>query len=121
MTGPLFDQTAIYGISMAVVAIMTAFNNRNQARAEKKQDATAKQVVAIHTLSNSAMAAQLKLNVQFAMANSVDKHRIADLTKQEGDVASAAAADIIVEDQKALLQKHMVQQATVDATAAKEC
>jgi hypothetical protein len=70
----------------------------------------------IHTLTNSAMGAQLKLNVTFAEQNAVKSKRIAELTKSEGDIASAAADDLIVEEQKAIYQEHLVRQARVDAS-----
>lgn len=69
----------------------------------------------IHTLTNSAMGSQLKLNVEFAERISVQAHRLAIVTKEEGDVAAALAADVVVKEQQAVYQEHLVRQAKVDA------
>jgi hypothetical protein len=82
-----------------------------------RQNKTGSTVDKIHTLSNSAMGAQLTLNVEFAQANAVQAHRIAEITKGEGDMAAAIAADVKVESQKKLLNEHLVAQARVDAQA----
>jgi hypothetical protein len=96
------------------VAFMTAFLVAwNTWRASKND----KVVKDIHTLTNSAMGAQLKLNVTFAEQNAVKSKRIAAMTKEEGDIAAATADDVIVEQQRAIYQEHLVRQAKVDARA----
>ena len=72
---------------------------------------------ATHILSNSAMGEQLKQSLQFAIANSVTAHRLAVLTKEAGDEAAALASDVVVKQQAALLQEHLISQAKVDALA----
>jgi hypothetical protein len=63
------------------------------------------------------MGAQLKLNVDFAQQNAVLAHRLAAISKEEGDVAAANAADVTVTSQKAIYQEHLIRQAKVDAVA----
>jgi hypothetical protein len=69
----------------------------------------------VHTLSNSAMAAQLKMNVQLARSNAVMAHRLSEITGQAGDEAAAIAVDVQVHEHERILQEHLVQQARVDA------
>ena len=80
-----------------------------------RQKKTGKTVDSIHTLSNSAMSAQLTLNVNFAKAIAVQARRIADDSKQQGDIAAATAADVVVASQQKLLDEHLLAQAKVDA------
>jgi hypothetical protein len=99
-------------------AALVAWNSYQGARRDKKIESIKKTGEATHTLSNSAMGAQLKLNVEFAQSNAVILHRMADYTKTEGDAAAALAADVKLEAQKVIYQAHLVQQAKVDATEA---
>ena len=69
----------------------------------------------IHTLTNSAMLEQLKLNVEFAERIAVQARRLAAITKEDGDIAAAAAAGVVVEEQKAVYDDHVRRQAKVDA------
>ena len=105
---PTISEQGIVGLTTAV---LVAWNTWRQSKQSKT-------VNAIHTLTNSAMGAQLKLNVQFAEQNAVLAHRLAEMSKSEGDVAAATAADVVVESQKAIYQEHLVRQAKVDAVDA---
>lgn len=114
------EQGTINNVAIALGAVMLAYNAAMATRRDKKLSQVAKTTEAIHVLSNSAMGAQLKLNVDFAMSDAVTKHRISLLTKEEGDVAAAAAADIQVAAQLAILQTHVLAQSKVDAQVEKE-
>lgn len=94
--------------AMVFIGFMTVWNNRQNKKA-------AVVIEKVHILANSAMSAQLKLNVEFAEANSVQAHRIAEITKEEGDMAAATASDVKVKSQQTLYQEHQMQQAKVDA------
>jgi hypothetical protein len=78
-------------------------------------NSTAAVVKDIHTLSNSAMGAQLKGAIEVAEQVAVLAHRLAE-SGAAGDVAVAAAADLKVAANKVLYQEHQIQQAKVDAT-----
>jgi hypothetical protein len=80
-----------------------------------RQSKTGKIVQQVHILSNSAMGAQLEINVNFAKEIAVLKHSLADRSKADGDIAAAIAAEVVVEDQKKKLIDHQIQQAKVDA------
>jgi hypothetical protein len=101
---PPIGMPEVVGITTAILVAWNAW------RANK----TAKVVNAVHTLTNSAMGAQLKINVDNAQRAAVMAHRIADITKQEGDIAAAKAADLEVIQQQAVYQDHVVRQAKVD-------
>lgn len=73
---------------------------------------------AVHILSNSQLGAQLTLAVADAKEKSVWAHRVADTSKAAGDRAAAEAADVTVVQREVLLQKHLDQQAIVDAKAS---
>jgi predicted RNase H-related nuclease YkuK (DUF458 family) len=83
---------------------------------ERKQTKVLKQV---HILTNSAMGAQLKLNVESAQNISVLAHRLAAMSKEEGDTASALAADVVVETQKQIYQDYLLRLAKSDPAAGK--
>lgn len=111
----------VAGFTFAVVwGLVQVWNKIGDRRREKILKKVEKTSTATHILTNSAMAAQLKLNVEFAQQIATDKHRIAGITKEDGDDASAAAADLVVEQQKVLLQAHLVRQATVDEREAQD-
>lgn len=112
----------ITGQDMMLLAIgaVTAWNSRRSGKRDEQVASIKATGEATHILSNSAMGAQLKLNVSFARAVAVMAHRVATITKEDGDLASAEAADIQVHDQEAILQLHLIQQAKVDARDAKE-
>jgi hypothetical protein len=101
--------------AQSVIILATLVVGAWNARQASKIKATGE---AVHLLSNSAMAAQLTQNVQFSQAIAVLAHRIAKDSQQEGDLAAAAAADLVVLEQKKLLQEHLIKQAKVDATSA---
>jgi hypothetical protein len=98
----------IAAIGGGAAAIIGALNRRDVKSVKKTSEAT-------HILSNSAMGAQLAINVELLQALSVQAHRFASLTKQDGDVATAKAFDVRVEGAKKLYQEHLTKQAVVDA------
>jgi hypothetical protein len=106
--------TTINSLALLGIAAISAWTAAKQANRDKTVASIKKTGEATHTLSNSAMAAQLKMNVQFATQTSVLAHRLADVTKQAGDIAAAIAADIVIKEQEAILQKHLIAQAKVD-------
>jgi hypothetical protein len=106
-TLPAVTEQGLVGL---ITALLVTWNTYRQSK-------QGKQVTAIHTLTNSAMGAQLKINVDFAQQNAVLAHRLAAISKDEGDVAAANAADVIVTSQKAIYQEHLIRQAKVDAVA----
>jgi hypothetical protein len=105
---PNITESEIVGLTTAVLVAWNTW------RASKND----KVVKSIHTLTNSAMGAQLKLNLQFAERFAVQAHRLASITKETGDLAAAVAADVDVEAQKSVYQDHLLRQAKVDATTS---
>jgi hypothetical protein len=107
---PAIDQwvgllTPVAGAVLIVLQIM-----------QSRELAKVKQVaVATHTLSNSATGAMLQASLDDAIAASIQAHKLAELTKDAGYIAAAAAADVKVTQRRMLLQNHQVQQAKVDA------
>jgi hypothetical protein len=112
--------TMINSIALLGIAAISAWTAAKQANRDKQVLSIKRTGEATHTLSNSAMAAQLKMNVQFATQTAVLAHRLAESTKQEGDIAAALAADIVVKEQEAILQKHLIAQAKVDTDTARD-
>jgi hypothetical protein len=112
--------TAINSLALLGVAVISAWTAAKSAARDRKLESVKKTGEATHTLSNSAMGAQLKMNVTFARAAAVMARRLAEVTKQSGDTAAAAAADVQVIEQEAILQVHLIQQARVDAELAKD-
>ena len=108
---------AINSVALLGLAIIGVWTAHKTAAIKDKTDEIKKVADATHTLSNSAMGAQLKMNVQFATSDAVSKHRIATLTNEAGDIAAAQAADIVVKEQEDLLQRHVIAQAKVDGAA----
>lgn len=102
---PTLTEPQVVGL---VTAALVAWNTWRAGKQEKV-------VKSIHVLTNSAMGAQLKLNVEFAQQNAVLAHRLSAISKEEGDIAAATAADVVVETQKAIYQDHLLRQAKVDA------
>jgi hypothetical protein len=98
---------------------MVAWNTWRNGRRDDEAKRQGKVVDAIHILTNSAMGDQLKVRVQFAEAIFVAMQRIAALShNEEGAVAAAIAAGVVVESQKALLNEHLARQAKVDKVDA---
>jgi hypothetical protein len=111
---------AISSLALLGVAVIGVWTANKASKIKKVVDDTKKVAVATHVLSNSAMEAQLRMNVQSWTASSVMAHRLAEITKQDGDVAAAKAIDVVVKEQEAILQKHQLSQAVVDAENIKE-
>jgi hypothetical protein len=103
---PNINESEIVGLT---TALLVAWNTWRASKNDKV-------VKSIHTLTNSAMGAQLKLNVDFCEKNAVLARRLASITKEDGDAAAATAAEVLVEAQKSVYQDHLLRQAKVDAT-----
>jgi|ERR1700722_2231260 len=103
--------TDLSGLKEYVVFATAVIVSYNTWRGTKRD----KIVKDIHILTNSAMAEQLKVRVQFAKSQYVLATRLASITGEEGDKASAIAAGVVVQEQQALLDEHMARQAKVDA------
>lgn len=104
------NQTTITSIASLFSALLLTWTMYKSGQRDKV-------INAIHVLSNSAMGEQLKKNVQFAMAIAVMARRIAEQSKQVGDMAAAQAADLVVRQEQDLLNTHLIQQAKVDASS----
>jgi hypothetical protein len=102
------DSINANSVILLAIGCITAWNAFQAEKIKKTGEAT-------HILSNSAMGEQKKLNVDFAKANAVLAHRIAVLTREEGDIDAATDADVRVKIQEDLYKAHLVQQAKVDA------
>ena len=100
---------AINSIVLLALAVIGAWTAAKTSQVKKIAEAT-------HTLTNSAMGAQLLTNVQNLEALAVLAHRFAE-NNNESDIAAASAIDVRVAAAKALYQKHLINQATVDAKA----
>jgi hypothetical protein len=114
------DNPTIQSLALLGVAMMSAWTAHKASQAETKISVVNKTVDAVHVLSNSAMAAQLKMNVQLARSNAVMAHRLATITKEPGDEAAAIAVDVQVIEHERILQEHLIQQAKVDSQQAAE-
>ena len=99
---------AINSVAMLAIAIIGIWTAHKTSTIKKVADAT-------HVLTNSAMGEQLLANVQNLQAMAVLAHRFAE-NNNAGDIASAVAIDVRVEEAKAKYQEHVKNQAIVDAT-----
>jgi hypothetical protein len=109
--------TTINSLALLGVAVIGAWTAAKQSARDKEVASIKKTGEAVHTLTNSAMGAQLKNAVVLAKQSAAFAHRVADSTKEAGDIAAAVAADTVVEDQEAILQIHLMNQAKADAIA----
>lgn len=109
------DQSTINSLALLGVAIIGLYTARQSKVATTEIASVKKTGEAVHVLSNSAMGAQLKINVQYAKAAALLAHRLAAVTGEKGDEAAAAALDLAVGEQEVLLNTHVIQQAKVDA------
>jgi hypothetical protein len=98
---------AINSLALLGIAAISAWTAAKTSAIKKVADAT-------HTLSNSAMGAQLLANVQNLEALGVLAHRFAQ-NGVEADIAYAAAIDVRVEAAKEEYQDHIRKQAVVDS------
>lgn len=100
------------GVASIVGTIVThrksVENGQELAKVKKTGEAT-------HTLTNSAMGAQLLTTVELLQAQAVQAHRIAALTHEDADEATAEALEVKVKAAQEVYQKHMTNQAIVDA------
>jgi len=124
LVGLALDNMTINSLALLGIALIGLWNSRKNAQIQKTASDTKKTAddtktiaVATHTLSNSAMGAQLQMQLQFSQQIAVLARRIAK-SGDPGDVAAATAADVVVKQQQEILQNHLVQQAKVDATVA---
>lgn len=99
---------AIDDIALLGILIMGAWNTAKISRVGKTANA-------IHTLSNSAMGAQLQQKVDLLKALSVFAH--AAQPSNDASEAAADAVDIRVKAAEKELQDHLLRQALVDAEA----
>jgi hypothetical protein len=112
------SQTTITSIASLFTALLVVWTAYKTKQLQVVADSTKKTVDAVHTLSNSAMGATLKMNVQLAASNAVMAHRLAEITGQPGDAAAAVALDLKTKEHQAIYEAHLAQQAKVDAAAA---
>jgi phosphoribosylanthranilate isomerase len=105
---------AISSLALLGVAVIGVWTANKTAKIKKVVDDTQKVAVATHTLSNSAMGAQLLNNVQTLESLSVFAHRLAE-SNNPSDIAAAVAIDVRVEAAKAEYQEHVKKQAVVDS------
>jgi len=106
-------------VGLLSLAVVTAFNGILDRIAQKARTKTLESIKetgeATHTLSNSSMGAQLKLNVVALRTAAVALHRLAVQTKADADIAAAKAADVAVHEAESILEIHLQRQAQVDA------
>ena len=105
----------ITSVGTLTVGIISILNHFSIKAGNKEINSVKKTGEATHTLSNSAMGAQLAINVELLQALSVQAHRFATMTGQEGDTATAKAFDVRVTGAQKLYQEHLTKQAVVDA------
>jgi ADP-ribosylglycohydrolase len=96
-------------------SITGAFGIIHDRRIERKIDKVERVTEATHTLSNSAMGAQLLTKVELLQMLAVQAHRLAEVTKEAGDLTIAKAFEVQVEAAKKLYQEHVTKQAIIDA------
>lgn len=111
------DQATLASLVQLAVALMVAYNTGRSVARDKVMSRVEKTGIETHALSNSAMAAQLKLNVTFATTVWVMAKRMAAMTNEDGDIASAIAAEVRVKEQEEILQEHLLRQAHIDSDA----
>ena len=80
---------------------------------EKATDHTEKTAVAIHILTNSAMAIQLKTNIQLSTALGLMAHRLAVKSGEPGDLAAAHAIDVETKAHEVAYNDHMLSEARI--------
>jgi hypothetical protein len=129
-----YAPATIAAFAAGVAAIIGAINKR-QLDSVKTDVATVKtdvatvgtavasvkdDTVAVHTLTNSAMGAQLLVRVELLQAQAVQAYRIAAITKEDSDLAMAKALDVQVDAARKIYQAHQVQQAIADFTGRKD-
>src|ERR1700722_4077348 len=97
------NQATIQDVSLAIVAILTAYATWQSKRNGK--DIAAVKVVAdaTHTLSTSTMGAQLQTGVDDAKAMQIILQRIAAMSNASGDIAAAKDAEERVKQRTKLL------------------
>ena len=112
-------------VSTIVLSLQSRYhNNRSDVRAgeiRKVQDVTQRKVEqvdktsnAIHILTNSAMAIQLKTNIQLSKALGLMAHRLATSSGQAGDLAAAHAIDVQTRDYETAYNDHMLSEARIE-------
>lgn len=98
---------------LALVAVVTAFNNysANQAvKAGVKRDKALERIEVTgektHALSNGSLAASLARNVASSKSAAIALWAMAKVTNDESSIAAAKAADIVAADAEAALAAH---------------
>jgi hypothetical protein len=104
---------AIIGAFIKMASVQTVVQG---ALATMQGDLTSVKVTgeAVHTLSNSAMAAQLLVNVNLLKTLSQQAHRTYSLTKEEADQVAAKGFDDQLTAVEKLYTDHQVNQKAVD-------
>jgi hypothetical protein len=111
-----YAPATIAAAGAGIAAIIGAVkNNRDIAGVKKSLVKVEKTSEAIHTLSNSAMGAQLLTKVELLQMLAVQAHRLAEVTKEAADAAVAQSFEVQVAAAKKVYQDHLMQQAVVDA------
>jgi hypothetical protein len=110
-----YAPASIAAFAAGVAAVIGAVNKRDIGTVRKELVSVKHTGEATHTLSNSAMGAQLQVNVATLEALSVVLHRVAVTSKEEADAAAALAVDVRVDAAKKVLQDHLTKQAVVDS------
>jgi len=100
--------SGIAAILSSVAVIIGSLNKSTIESVKKTGEAT-------HTLSNSAMGAQLLSSIADKEALAVVLHSVATKSGVLSDLEAAAAMDVRVEAAKKLYQEHVRNQAVVDA------
>jgi hypothetical protein len=111
-------------VSLIVQTMQASYhNNRSDVRAgeiRRVQDVTQGKVDhvertahAIHILTNSAMAIQLKTNIQLSKALGTMAHRLAEKSREPGDLAAAEAIDVETKAHEAAYSDHMLSEARI--------
>lgn len=115
------DQTTISNVAILGNALIMLWIAHQTRAVKKTGENTEKIAIATHTLSNSAMGAQLQTAVDDARALSVVFHSIArDKPGDAAALAAAQAADVKVEQRIRVLQDHLQKQSIVDIASAND-
>jgi hypothetical protein len=107
--------SGIAAILSSVAVIIGALNKTTIESVKKTGEVTNKISDATHTLTNSAMGAQLLSAIEDKQALSVVLHSNAKKSGVLTDLEAAQAMDVRVEAAKKLYQEHVRNQAVVDA------
>jgi|SRR5208283_3305897 len=108
------DNVTVNNMALVALALLAVWNARQSAQRGKDIATIKGTTETIHTLSNGRLAAVLTVNLQFARSIAVLTERMANITKADGDIAAARAANLQVLQQEALLNAHLTAQSKVE-------